>query len=238
MKITIFRLTAAGALALAATATARAQSQPAQGGYVTTTHVYLWPGYMGPPPGQAGDIYFNGEIGGTLQQNLSIRNAGQKVSFDPGERGDISVGFDITEALAIELQTGASYNNINTGGTQALALAGYDADLYQIPILANLIFKAPLPGGLTPYVGAGFGGVASELDTHTHGFWASDTDFTPGYQALAGVNCTLNRHTEFGVGYRLLGTTAHTWFPNDPVRYTPAGQTFSHSIMATLTVSF
>jgi hypothetical protein len=43
---------------------------------------------------------------------------------------------------------------------------------------------------------------------------------------------------ELGVGYRFLGTTAHTWFANTPNLYTPTGQTFSHSIMATLTVSF
>ncbi len=238
MKITICRLTTAGAVALAAVATAQAQTQPPPGGYVTTTKVYVWPGYTGVLPGQPGDIYFNMEAGGTLQQDLIIRNAPQRAAFDPGERGDLSLGVDITDALAVELQTGVSYNNIQTGAGQGLALSSGSADLYQVPILGNLIFKAPLPGGLTPYVGAGFGGVASELDTYRRGFWASDTDFVPAYQALAGVRCTLNRHTELGIGYRFLGTTAHTWFAGNPNLYTPTSQTFSHSILATLTISF
>ena len=230
-------LTGVCAAALAAVG-ANAQTQPAPSPYVTTTRMYIFPGYTGAPPGQPGDIYFNADLGGVLQQDLIIRNAGQKVSFDPGIGGNVSLGFDITDALAVELQTGASTSTIDTGGSQALAFAGNNADIYQIPLLANVIFKAPIPGGLTPYVGAGFGGAITELEVYQRHFYASDTDITPAYQALAGVRFTLNRHTEMGVGYRFLATTAHTWFADSPGLYTPTGPTFSHSILATLTISF
>ena len=72
-----------------------------------------------------------------------------------------------------------------------------------------------------PYVGAGIGGAVTELEVYQHHFYASDTDITPAYQALAGVRFTLNRHTEMGVGYRFLATTSHTWFADSPGLYTP-----------------
>jgi opacity protein-like surface antigen len=237
MKRTNCLLTGVCAVALAAVG-ANAQNQPTPNPYVTTTRVYIWPGYTGPQPGQAGDIYFNADLGGVLQQDLSIRNAGQKVGFDPGIGGNLSLGFDITDALAVEFQTGASESGINTSGSQALLFAGNNADIYQVPLMANVIFKAPLPGGLTPYVGAGFGGAITTIEAWRRGFYASDTDITPAYQALAGVRCALNRFTEVGVGYRFLGTTAHTWFADSPNLYTPTGATFSHSILATVTFSF
>jgi opacity protein-like surface antigen len=235
MKRELCLLTGVCAAALAA---ASAHAQPAPGGYVTTTHVYLWPGYSGPPPNQPGDIYFNAELGGVLQQDLIVRSAGQRAPVDAGIGGNLNLGFDITDALAIELQTGAASSSINTSGSTVPSFVGNDVNLYQVPILANVVFRAPLPGGLTPYVGAGFGGVVSELELNHHRFYQSDTDITPGYQAMAGVKCALNRFTELGVGYRFLGTTAHTWFANNPSAYTATGPTFSHSIVATLNLSF
>jgi opacity protein-like surface antigen len=237
MKRTNCLLTGVCAVALAA-ASAQAQTQPAPGGYVTTTRVYLWPGYAGVQPGQPGDIYFNADLGGVLTQDLIVRNAGQKVPFDPGIGGNLSVGFDVTDALAVELQTGATSSSLHVNGSSVPAFSGFDVNFYQVPLLANVIFKAPLPGGLTPYVGAGAGGVVSELELHHRSYYESDTDITPGYQALAGVKCALNRHTELGVGYRFLGTSSHTWFANNPSAYTSTGPTFSHSILATLTISF
>lgn len=238
MKNIIFQMTVFGAVALAAAATASAQTQAAPPGYTTTSHLYFWPGYTGQQPGQPGDIYFDAELGGNLQQDMIVRNVGQKVPFDPGEAFTFSVGGDITDALGVEFETGVNWNTINTSGSQSFLFAGNNADLYQVPFVVNLIFRAPLPGGLTPYIGAGGGGVASTLEAGYRHNWSSDTDVTFAYQALAGVRCALNRHLELGVGYKFLGTPSHTWFANDPVLYTPAGQTFSHSILATLTLSF
>ena len=238
MKTTTCLLTGVCVATLASVAArAQEQIQPAQGSYTTTTKVYLWPGYAGEPPEQAMDRYFNMEFGGLLQQDVSVHSSGQKVSFDPGFAGNFNFGFDLTEALALEFQTGFSYNSINTSGT-SLTFAGNFADMYQYPLMANLIFRAPLPGGLTPYVGAGYGGMVSELELYSRGFYASDTDITPAYQVLAGLKCDLNRHTEIGVGYRFLATTQHTWFADDPFLYTATGQTFQHYIMATFTFSF
>jgi opacity protein-like surface antigen len=238
MKTRIWLLTGVCAAGLAvAGARAQEQIQPPEGSYTTTTKAYLWPGYTGPAAEQPMDRYFNMEFGGLLQQDVSVHSSGQKISFDPGFAGNFNFGFDITEALAIEFQTGFSYNSINTSGTTPV-FAGNFADIYQYPLMANLIFRAPLPGGLTPYVGAGYGGMVTELELYSRGFYASDTDITPAYQVLAGLKCDLNRHTEIGVGYRFLATTAHTWFADSPGLYTATGQTFQNYIMATFTFSF
>jgi opacity protein-like surface antigen len=237
MKRTNCLLTGVCAVALAAVS-ADAQNQPTPSPYVTTTRIYVWPGYTGAPPGQAGDVYFNADLGGVLTQDLIVRSAGQKVPVDPGIAGNLSLGFDITDALAVELQTGATSSSLNTSANTVPAFGGYDVNLYQVPLLANVIFKAPLPGGLTPYVGAGVGGVVTELALSQRWYYQSDTDITFAYQATAGLRCALNRHTELGVGYRFLGTGSHTWFPNNPAAYTSTGPTFSHSILATLTISF
>jgi opacity protein-like surface antigen len=238
MKTKMCLFTGVCAAALAAVgARAQTQIQPGQGSYTTTTQMYIWPGYTGPPPEQPLDGYFNMEFGGLLQQDVSLRSSGQKVSFDPGAAGNFNFGFDITSSLALELQTGFSYNSINTSGT-GTAFGGNFADIYQYPLIANVIFRAPLPGGLTPYVGAGYGGMFTELEQYSRGFYASDTDITPAYQVLAGLKCAFNRHTELGVGYRFVATTAHTWFADDPFRYTATGSTMAHYIMATFTFSF
>jgi opacity protein-like surface antigen len=237
MKRTNCLLAGVCAVALAAVS-ADAQNQPTPSPYVTTTRVYIWPGYTGAPPGQGGDVYFNADLGGVLTQDLIVRSAGTKVPVDPGIAGNLSLGYDITDALAVELQTGATSSSVNTSANTVPAFAGFDVNMYQVPMLANIIFKAPIPGGLTPYVGAGIGGVATELELHHRSYYQSDTDLALGYQAQAGVRCALNRHTELGVGYRFLGTSSHTWFPNNPAAYTSTGPTFSHSILATLTISF
>ena len=237
MKRIYCLLTGVCAATLAATGGA-AQIEPPAGSYTTTTRTYIWPGYTGPMPGQPGDFYFDTDLGGVLQQNLIIRNAGQSVSFDPGIGGNLNFGYNITDALAVEFQTGATTSEINTSGSQALVFSGYSADIYQIPIMANVIFKAPIPGGLTPYIGVGYGGAVTTLESYRRGYYVSDTDITPAYQAIAGLRVTLNRRTEVGVGYRFLATTAHTWFADSAALYTPTGPTFSHSILATLTFSY
>lgn len=229
-------LAGVSAVALAAVA-ADAQSS-APNPYVTTTQMYVWPGYTGVPAEQAGNGYFNFDMGGVLQQDLIIRSAGQSLPIDPGFGGNFSFGYNFTDALAAEFQTGFNESGIDTSSSQAAVFSGFSADMYQIPVMGNVIFRVPIPGGLTPYVGAGYGGVSTTLETWHRGYYRSDSDFTPAYQVLAGVKVTLNHHTEVGVGYRFLATTAHTWFADSPTLYTATGPTFAHYITATITVSF
>ena len=56
---------------------------------------------------RAGQPYVSAGIGPAIQQDLYIRNLGRTFSFDPGVRADLSAGFNLTDNLAAELQTGA-----------------------------------------------------------------------------------------------------------------------------------
>jgi opacity protein-like surface antigen len=185
---------------------------------------------------RAGQPYVSAGIGPAIQQDLYIRNLGRTFSFDPGVRADISGGFNLTDNLAAELQTGAIASQIRTGGTAAFG--GNRAYLDQVPLLGNLIIRAPMEFGITPYVGVGAGGVVSDISVREFHHWDDDSDITFAYQAMAGVNVALTRHIDVGLGYRFLGTTAHTWFADDPNMYTPAGSTYTHAVLATFTLSF
>ncbi len=222
MKKLLCCLTAAGA-ALAAAPAGYAQTQ------TTTTYFVLQPVPW----------YAHIEAGGTLMQDLTIKNAGgAKNGMDPGFRTTFSVGANFAPFFAAEVEAGALGNSFDTSASQPLSAIATHADIFQFPILANLIFKAPLKGGVTPYIGAGAGGVASTLYLHAPGFWARDTDFTFAYQAMAGVKFALNRNMEVGVGYKFLGTGDHSWFSDDPNLFVRSGHAYTHSILATFTWTF
>jgi len=183
-------------------------------------------------------FYISGQVGGELMQGLSIKNAGgAKNNVDPGFRTSVSIGADLSDNVAAEFETGVLGNALDTSSTQPISAIADRAYLYQVPLLANVIFKAPLKCGITPYIGGGAGGIASTLYLHSPGSWSQDTDFTFAYQAMGGIKLALNRNMEIGLGYKFLGTPDHTWFPNDS-RFVRTGQMFTHSILATFTWNF
>jgi len=145
-------------------------------------------------------------------------------------------GFNVTDNLAVEIETGALTSRIRNSGSGILG--GNRAYLQQVPLLANVIFKAPLRGGVTPYIGGGVGGVVSDISLRQNSHWTDDADLTFAYQAMAGVTFTFARHFDVGFGYKMLGTGDHTFFRDDPALYTPTGKTISHSLLATFTFSF
>ncbi len=199
---------------------------------------------VGAAPGQAqnypGSFYFNGSLGGSLQQDMTVRNApaGSKVGFDPGVRFDFSGGVHFSPYISGELETGIIANRLDTFNGVSLSSMGQRGDLTQFPLLANVIFRVPLRYGITPYIGAGAGGVVSTLYLRQPGDRGTDSDINFGYQGMAGVKFALNRNMEVGVGYKFLGSAAHTWFRDDANLYTRSGQMYSHSILATFTFSF
>jgi OOP family OmpA-OmpF porin len=183
-------------------------------------------------------FYVSGQIGGELMENLSIKNAGGiKNNVDPGFRASVSIGADLSDYVAAEFETGVMGNQLDTSSGQPLSAFNSSVYLYQVPALANLIFKVPLRNGITPYIGGGAGGIASTLYLQQGDNWSSDTDVTFAYQGMCGLKCALNRNMEVGVGYKFLATPDHTWFPNDS-RFVRSGQMFTHSILATFTWNF
>lgn len=213
---------------------------------ITTTNVrgQYYRGYQS--YSQPGPFYLNVDFGGALLQDVTVKNSGGELSFDPGTRADFSFGFRFAPQLAVEFETGVIWNSVGRSNGVDLASMDERADLYQVPFLANLVCQLPLRGGFSAYVGAGTGGIASTLylrhretiggfDFRVHD---QDSDFTFAYQAMAGVKYSLGWNMEVGVGYKFLGTLGHTWFKDDPTLETRTGNVYSHSILATFTWAF
>jgi opacity protein-like surface antigen len=119
-----------------------------------------------------------------------------------------------------------------------VAVSSYSGriDLYQIPMMGNLILSVPLKHGFRPYFGAGTGVVASVLDFNSPLGNIRDTDYTFGYQAFAGFNYQISRHLEVGVGYKFLSTRDHGWQDGGVTFHTDGIVT--HAITASLTWTF
>jgi opacity protein-like surface antigen len=198
MKSTLRYISAAGAVLLIAAAAVRAD-------------------------GISDKVYVNGDVGAAFLQDITIKNSGgAELQFDTGVRADVGIGYNISDALAAELDAGVVWNQFKHSSDS----------LYQVPLMANLIYTLPVKWAVVPYIGAGVGGVAGIVDAS--GF--SDTDFVFGYQAMAGIKYAVTKDVDIGVGYKFLGTTDYSWTDHGTTVKTE--EAFTHSVLATLTVRF
>ena len=200
---------------------------------------------------QAGEptskTYLGFDVGVALQQEVNARdNSGAdagKVKFDPGIRGDVVFGYNFCDSFAAELEVGVLANSISSISGNQLSDFGASADLYQIPLLVNAVYRLPLKGPLTAYVGVGVGGAATILQGNNVPLFNfnpnssySDVDYTFAYQAMAGLKYAINRNIDLGIAYKFIGTTDHQWTDNGVV-FSSDG-TMAHTILATFTWKF
>jgi len=180
-------------------------------------------------------LYLNGDIGASFIQPTRIRNA-DTMDFNTGLRADVGVGYQATPWLAGELATGIIWNSVDTIGNVPISSFGSGLDLYQIPVMGNIVLTAPFWKSFKPYIGAGVGGVAATVDFERPLGSVRDTDFTFSYQAFAGLNYELSQHLELGLGYRFLQTGEHNWVENGVTLDTES--TATHSVTASFTWRF
>jgi outer membrane protein W len=191
----------------------------------------------------ADKFYLDADAGRALQQDVSIKNnsdlgSGGNVRFDTGFRAGVDFGYNFNDSFAAQLETGVIRNTINQFGVQQLSTFGAKAELDEIPLLVNFIYKFPV-GNFKPYVGVGVGGVAGIFDSSNiplSGGNYNDTDFTFACQAEAGFKYSLSEHISLGLAYKFMGTTEHTW--NDNSISLKTDGTMTHAIEATFTWSF
>lgn len=182
--------------------------------------------------------YVNGEAGVSIPQNFGLRTQGveETAKMNPGVRGGIAGGYNFSDCLAGELETAVIWNSVDSLNGQSVSGAGISVDIYQIPVLANLIYKTPVKSGFSGYLGAGAGGVATLFDVSGFGQDENDSDFTFAYQGLAGVKYQIAPNMDVGLGYKFLGTLDHHWtLENQGFSSTAI---YTHSIMATFTFRF
>jgi opacity protein-like surface antigen len=191
-------------------------------------------------------LYVNVEAGPSFLHDVDIKNSGgAEAEFDVGVRSGVAVGYQFTGSWAGEFETGLTWNSVDKigapvppppGGGGYAAYQRGDADLYQIPFLANVVYTIPLEGRCSPYVGAGIGGVASGLDASFPAGDVEDTDFTFAGQAFVGVRCALTDRVDLGAAYKFMGTTDHHW--SEGRLDVKTRGIFTHAVVAALTIHF
>src|SRR6185503_9378380 len=106
------------------------------------------------------------ELGANVIEDAEIESflgeplSGNKMEFDPGFRAAIGIGTEITRYLAVEAEGAFHYNSLKSVGGATSALG----DLYQFPIMGNVVLQWPNPSKFVPVIGAGVGAVFSVFD--------------------------------------------------------------------------
>lgn len=186
----------------------------------------------------ADKLYLDLDLGAAVPQSTEIRvsplgNNGN-VQYDAGVRGGVTLGYNFSPSFAAELETGVIWNSIRSIRGNVVSTTSSGADLYQIPLLANFIYK-PFHGAFTPYIGVGAGGESGIFESSNVPLFGSefhDEDFTFAYQAEAGFKYSISPGVELGLGYKFLGTTDHSWSDHG-VNFKTDG-TMTHAVMVTL----
>jgi len=162
------------------------------------------------------------ELGGTVIEDAKLESffdeavSGNKVKFDPGFRGAIALGKEFSRYVALEAEGGFHYNSIRSIG----GAASDNGELYQFPILGNLVLQFPNRTGFVPVIGGGVGAIFNLLDGKDISFGASrfsDTEETWSfaYQGYAGLTYSFRPDMALGVAYHYLRNDGPTWEVGD-----------------------
>ncbi|HTL15833.1 MAG TPA: outer membrane beta-barrel protein [Patescibacteria group bacterium] len=173
-------------------------------------------------------LYFKTEAGPAFLQTLraDYGTGHFDLSSDVGTRVDLTVGYRFTSFLAGELNGGMVWNKL-------LDVAQHD--FYQVPIMANVVWK-PEYDRLAPFAGVGAGGVDLIIVPHGFGNGQTESHFVFGAQAFAGLGYRLTRACELGLSYRFMGAASERFQNgNGFIRVGPA---FTHTILAEFTFAF
>jgi opacity protein-like surface antigen len=150
------------------------------------------------------------------------------LEMDPGIRAGVALGLHLSDAFAIELESGVAYNQMDSIDGLSFSDAGVELNVYQVPVLLNAIYRIPVGDRFGAYVGAGAGGVIALLDGDE-----SDDDVTYAWQVQAGVDFKIGESLNLGVGYKLLGTGEIEW-----AGFMTIESLMTHSVFASLRLEF
>jgi opacity protein-like surface antigen len=169
-------------------------------------------------------FYVRADAGGNVTQDLDLQEffgiplaPGAKVKLDPGFRMGLAGGYQATDWLAGEIETGFIGNHISSI-TGATVNRVHDAAFANFPFLVNAKLQWPNRTRLTPYIGGGVGFSVAVLDTgytdydnyngHIRGS-AADTVFA--YQAIGGLRYNISQHMGLSVEYRYFVADSAHW---------------------------
>lgn len=162
--------------------------------------------------------YFRAGVGPAYFQNSMMKQYGvpanDSIKYKVGGTVNAAAGYTFNPYLAGDLELGlwgASVDRIN--------FFTFDrANLYELPVTANIIFDWPLQdGNLVPYFGGGAGGSVAIFEARNFSTSGSPTidgteaDVVFAGQIFAGVRFRLSPHVWIGGEYRFFCTTQPNW---------------------------
>ena len=160
--------------------------------------------------------YARVEIGVNLMDDLDPGSDLGQFHLHPGVDGAVSIGYHLTDRIAIEAQAGGSWNRFKewTQGTKpALDASG---NLIQVPLVANVVFRVPLTSqSLEPIFGEDaelllYGGGGGEYANGTLSAENEDVFTIDGwtfrYHVGAALNAQLADNVKFGLYARISRT--------------------------------
>jgi opacity protein-like surface antigen len=173
--------------------------------------------------GQGSPYYGWYEAGAAYIQDAELTSffdeaaSGAKVSFDPGFRAGLGVGYRFTKVLSGELEAGFQYNTMKS----IEGAARSDARIYQVPLMANLVLQWFNKTRLVPFLSAGVGSYYTYLDADdvrigSTRISGSSDSFTFAYQGTGGFRYDFSRALGLGLSYRYSVADAPAWKYSDP----------------------
>lgn len=91
--------------------------------------------------------YVAGAVGGNFILKSKVKDAGDaKFKFKTGIALNVGIGYGIAENLAVEVRSGLMWNKIDgsSGGESGSEISGGKGDIYQIPVMASLVYSIPI----------------------------------------------------------------------------------------------
>jgi opacity protein-like surface antigen len=193
------------------------------------------------------NLFLHADIGPAYVPNTSTKVIGVaggsffstrgQLEFDPGIRGDLSLGYNLTQSWAVELETGAVWNSMKNSGN----------DFFQVPVMLKTRYQFSLNKSLKAYLGVGAGEVIGIFDgtfrdpNFHFPIPVSDAEAAFGYEAEAGIKYSLSRDLDIDLGYKFMGVNEYDWNFHRDFAYTidlHANNLFTHSVQLSMTWKF
>jgi opacity protein-like surface antigen len=185
------------------------------------------------------------ELGGTVLEDATLESfageavAGNTVKFDPGFRFGIALGSELTRFLRLEVESGFHYNGIESISGAAAA----SGQLYQVPVMGNVVLQWPNKTSLVPVIGAGVGAMWSVLDADAITLGAttltgSQEGWGFAYQGFAGVNYNFRPDMGLGVFYHYIVSDSPSWSVAAGLPSVKLDAVRSHTLSLTLNFKF
>ena len=165
--------------------------------------------------------YFRFDMGAAFTEDADIQSFGGDpgdavAEFDTGFRFDLAGGYRIRPWVSVELEAGFIYNAF-TADSEFLSM---DNELFQGPIIANVVFQYPSERWIA-LAGGGVGGSFMTIYDGTYLYYdpccgyyygqATESDFVFAYQAFAAVGYKFNELSNLAVFFRWSGARDPSW---------------------------